>query len=119
MEEVKLDRRLQVAATISVEEMNKEKMLSGILQVNGKIFVFMAGWREQAQNGIVWEHVSVSANTMPTWDDMCAVKEIFWRDNEEVHQVHPKKSHYVNMHPNCLHLWRPKNGWREFEDARR
>ena len=56
-----------------------------------------------------WEHVSVSPynGKTPTWDDMCAVKNIFWDDEEEVLQFHPKKSQYINLKDNCLHLWRP------------
>ena len=54
-----------------------------------------------------WEHVSVSyRRRTPTWDEMCKVKDMFWHDDETVVQYHPKKSDYVNIHPNCLHLWR-------------
>ena len=54
-----------------------------------------------------WEHVSVSLrNRCPTWDEMCLVKDIFWRDDECVVQFHPPKSEYVNLHPYCLHLWK-------------
>ena len=58
-----------------------------------------------------WEHVSVSPykGKMPTWDDMCAIKDIFWDDEEAVIQIHPKKSEYVNVKDNCLHLWRHKS----------
>ena len=57
-----------------------------------------------------WEHVSVSpyGGKMPTWDDMCTIKDIFWEDEEAVIQIHPKKSEYVNIVDNCLHLWRNK-----------
>ena len=57
-----------------------------------------------------WEHVSISPynKKMPSWDDMCAIKDIFWEDEEEVIQIHPKKSEYVNIQENCLHLWRHK-----------
>jgi hypothetical protein len=55
-----------------------------------------------------WEHVSVSVagNRPPNWQEMCWVKDQFWGDEETVLQFHPKKSEYVNCHPNCLHLWR-------------
>jgi hypothetical protein len=55
-----------------------------------------------------WEHVSVSkANgKMPTWGEMCLVKDMFWRSDEVVVQYHPAKSDYVNYHEACLHLWR-------------
>ena len=58
-----------------------------------------------------WEHVSVElcARRLPTWEEMCIIKDIFWDDEEEVVQIHPKKSQYVNM-TEALHLWRPVNG---------
>jgi hypothetical protein len=58
-----------------------------------------------------WEHVSVSlADRCPTWDEMQFVKEMFWRDEEAVMQLHPPKSTYINVHPYVLHLWRPTGG---------
>lgn len=47
---------------------------------------------------------------MPSWDDMCQLKDMFFKENETVVQYHPAKSEYVNNMPNCLHLWRPTNG---------
>ena len=57
-----------------------------------------------------WDHVSVCPynRRTPTWDEMCAVKDMFFRDDEVVVQYHPAKSEYVNNMPNCLHLWRPR-----------
>ena len=57
-----------------------------------------------------WEHVSVSSKhkfTIPSWDDMCVLKDVFFSDEEEAYQIHPKKSQYVNLSENCLHLWKP------------
>ncbi len=59
--------------------------------------------------GAGWEHVSVAPfarRLTPSWDDMCLIKEIFWKDEEAVIQIHPPKAEYVNNVPNCLHLWR-------------
>jgi hypothetical protein len=55
-----------------------------------------------------WEHVSVSVagKHPPNWQEMSWVKDHFWRDDETVVQLHPARSQYVNIHPNCLHLWR-------------
>lgn len=62
----------------------------------------------QASDGKGWEHVSVSTPTRcPTWEEMCFIKSMFWDDEDVVIQYHPAKSDYVNMHPYCLHLWRP------------
>lgn len=74
---------------------------------------------EYAEAGL-WEHVSLhiryrtlrGANDKPltrtpTWDEMCAVKQRFWNDEEAVIQIHPPRSQYINTHPHVLHLWRP------------
>lgn len=54
-----------------------------------------------------WQHVSVSLkNRCPNWAEMSYVKELFWGDDETVVQFHPKKTEYVNLAENCLHLWR-------------
>lgn len=59
-----------------------------------------------------YEHVSFApySGKIPKWDDMCELKELFWDCEEEVYQIMPKKSQYVNIKDNCLHLWRPCNG---------
>lgn len=56
-----------------------------------------------------WEHVSVAPlnGSMPKWEDMCLIKNMFFEDEEWVVQFHPPKSEYVNNMQNCLHLWRP------------
>lgn len=61
-----------------------------------------------ASDGGGWEHVSVSLpDRCPTWADMCAIKDLFWDEQDCVMQLHPPRSEYVNNHPYCLHLWRP------------
>lgn len=60
-----------------------------------------------------WDHVSVSScnqKRCPTWDEMCAIKDMFFGPEEAVVQYHPPESMYVNNHPYCLHLWRPNSG---------
>lgn len=67
-------------------------------------FCIVASW------GMGWEHVSVSVvagGRCPTWEEMCKVKAWFWRDDEIVIQYHPAKADYINVHPYCLHMWRP------------
>ena len=59
--------------------------------------------------GIDWEHVSVSCrNRCPNWTEMCYVKDLFWDAEETVMQLHPPRSQWINLHPYCLHLWRPQ-----------
>lgn len=59
-------------------------------------------------DGMGWEHVSVSIRgRLPTWEEMCHVKRLFWGDEETVIEFHPPRSEYVNFHRGVLHLWRP------------
>lgn len=61
-------------------------------------------------NGITWEHVSVSLkNRLPTWQELMFIKMLFWDPEDEVLQFFPPQSEYINVHKNCLHLWRPIN----------
>lgn len=56
-----------------------------------------------------WEHLSVSMpSKTPTWEQMCMMKDIFWEEEEECLEYHPRKSEYVNIHNHCLHIWRPE-----------
>ncbi len=64
-----------------------------------------------ASKGEGWEHVSVSAEykgepLTPSWDIMCAIKDMFWTTDETVVQYHPCESEYVNFHSHCLHMWK-------------
>ena len=58
-----------------------------------------------------WEHVSGSYPNarlqIPSWKEMCFVKDLIWKPDEVVVQYHPAESDYVNIHPGVLHLWRP------------
>lgn len=62
-----------------------------------------------------WEHVSVHVRLqrgdtrLPTWDEMCRVKRLFWAADDVVVQFHPAEADYVNRHPHVLHLWRSVN----------
>lgn len=81
---------------------------------NGLFKVYIGGksFRVIASNGGGWEHVSVTlcnAKRCPTWEEMCAIKSMFFSPEETVVQYHPPESDYINNHPYCLHLWRPTN----------
>jgi len=59
-------------------------------------------------SGEGWEHVSVSAyKKTPTWGQMEWVRLQFWPDNSTVMQLHVPTTDHINMHNDCLHLWRP------------
>jgi hypothetical protein len=60
-----------------------------------------------------WEHVSVHAANrthklfVPTWEEMCSIKDLFWDPEDVVMQLHPARSVWINNNPATLHLWRP------------
>ena len=58
-----------------------------------------------------WEHLSVShKNKIPSWMTMQEMKEVFFKDDEECFQLHPKADDYVNNNEYTLHIWRPIDG---------
>jgi len=62
-----------------------------------------------ASNGDGWDHVSISLpHRTPTWREMDFVKRLFFKPDEIVMQLHPAESKHINLHENCLHLWRPQ-----------
>jgi hypothetical protein len=92
---------------------DSERLIFGVNGDSGngifKVFVSGKSFICIASNGGGWEHISVTRKSgkIPTWEEMCAIKDIFFNDEEEVVQYHPKKSEYVNIHEGCLHLWKP------------
>lgn len=61
-----------------------------------------------ASNGDGWDHLSVStAGRCPTWDEMDAIKRMFFRPAEVAMQLHLPPADHINCHPYTLHLWRP------------
>jgi hypothetical protein len=78
---------------------------NGILRIPARGLSIMFG------NGGGWEHVSVSrTDRCPTWEEMDWVKRQFWDDADTVMQLHVPSVEHVNVHPYCLHLWRPVDG---------
>lgn len=109
----------------NLNELNKYRLKNDELAIYGtngdagngvfKVFVNNRSFRVVASNGLGWDHVSVSPcnqkrKTCPTWEEMCAIKDMFFDHEETVMQLHPPVSEYVNIHPYCLHLWRPNDG---------
>ena len=58
-----------------------------------------------------WEHLSVSyRHRCPTWEEMCSMKDKFFRKDECCVQYHPAEKDYINVSKYCLHIWKPING---------
>lgn len=80
-----------------------EDGIKGYMCIERVDMTFVASW------GGGWDHVSVSPlkkKIVPSWEMMCKVKDIFFKPEEAVIQIHPPKDEYVNNMSNCLHLWR-------------
>jgi hypothetical protein len=81
---------------------------------NGAFLIPMTGGKlwTIAGESAGWEHVSVTRadQKIPSWNEMCRIKDMFWDEEDCVVQFHPPRSCYVNVHPGCLHLWRPVDG---------
>lgn len=61
---------------------------------------------ERKSDGKYWLHVSVSRKDWsPSHEDMAKVKRSFIGDRRYAYSVWPPAKLYVNIHPNCLHLW--------------
>jgi hypothetical protein len=59
-------------------------------------------------DGALWLHVSASHRSrVPTWAEMCAVKELFIGPDRWAVQLHPPATEHINIHPLCLHLFAP------------
>lgn len=109
-DEISQDKRL-LKQKVDVDPINRNRFSGeGWLVLNPKKVSEAAkvifGSHEQ---GGIMEHISVSfPNRNPTWDEMCIAKDVFWPEEEECYELHPKRSEYINIHPHCLHIWRKK-----------
>ena len=96
-DEIRNNRRFQ-------SEVKGEDGGRGWLTIRGRIF------RVVYSNGGGWDHVSVSLrNRCASWEEMFEIKDLFFLPEECCVEYHPAKRDYVNVHPYCLHIWRPQS----------
>lgn len=75
---------------------------------NGKFIIPHKRMTIVCSNGGGWDHVSVSvADRCPSWDEMEWVKREFFEDGDCCMQLHVPPGQHINVHPYCLHIWRP------------
>jgi len=97
----------------NIDEILKSPRLSGVKRSEDGFSALYTVHSFQASLicswGAGWEHVSImplKKRIVPSWEDMCYLKDIIFEEDEAVIQIHPPKAEYVNNAPNCLHLWR-------------
>lgn len=73
------------------------------------------GCDEHGADGKHFEHLSFHIigreGIIPTWEQMCEMKNLVFQDEEECYQVFPKKSQYfhgIGNMKNVMHIWRDK-----------
>ena len=104
--ELKMERVIKLFPTNS----NKSCIRMGIFEFpldNGEATLLCAGLIRE-----YWEHVFLDlrhSERCPTYEEMCYLKQYFFRKNEITLQIHPKQSEYVNACQHRLHLWRKVN----------
>lgn len=81
---------------------------------SGNVFIVIASngsdWQACGLPGTPWEHVSVhlrGKDRCPSWAEMCWIKDLFWRPDECVMQLHVPAADHQNCHETTLPLWRP------------
>ena len=81
-----------------------------------EIILFMRDLDTGAQYGLSagyldelpYIHASVSREkAMPTYEDLCRLKEAVFGADRYAAMVFPPASFHVNIHKHCLHLWGP------------
>lgn len=56
-------------------------------------------------------HASIAhPDRYPTWAEILSVRNWIFPAEMEVVMVLARRSEYVNLHPNCFHLWQSKCG---------
>jgi hypothetical protein len=58
-----------------------------------------------------WTHASIAYQTVvPTYEELCRLKEAVWGDDGYAYQVFVPVSEHVNIHEFALHLWGRADG---------
>lgn len=103
----------------NLHELNSHRDTNAEMKIYGHLGDSVGGvFRVRCQTGVTvavvassgegWDHVSVSLRSRcPIWDEMEEVKRLFFKDDETAVQLHVPPALHINVHPYCLHLWRP------------
>ena len=115
----------------SFNELNSGYRLYGIRNISPKYQIYsgMVEFPSGLKASVIFgfkeadgkmEHVSVSPvnpRHVCTWEEMCWIKDLFFKPDEMCVQVHPREDRYIHgvgsgsrRTENVLHIWRPADG---------
>jgi len=93
-------------------------------KVTRNSFLASAGWRHTPTDLVVsagvedverWGpllHISMSySDHDPSWEEIKALRAIFFPMDCDVAMMLPRQADYVNLHPHCFHLWQTPQMW--------
>lgn len=98
----------------SKDEILKDKRVKSVPSIFTDTYIVklkQADFRVMAGVDGDYEHVSVTVKgkkRIPTWYELCTIKDIFFYEDEECIQYFPKKAEYINVHEYCMHIWRER-----------
>jgi hypothetical protein len=106
---------MRAAPNLRVQKYRQPDPNTGIVYSTDNEAWFLIPYQGQTlkvivSEGLGWDHVSVSHRSRcPTWLEMVFIRDLFFRDDETVIQFHVPRADHINVHPYCLHLWRPQS----------
>jgi len=78
----------------------------GFCLQNGRLRQSVIGSACVEADGKRWIHLSIAgADRLPSYEDLCWLKRAFLGEEAKAVMVFPPKSHHVNLHSRCLHLF--------------
>jgi hypothetical protein len=67
--------------------------------------------QEPTRHGRLW-HLSISRNDRyPSWDEIREARDSLLPKDMDFMMILPQEKDYVNVHPNCFHLWQAPKEW--------
>lgn len=64
-------------------------------------------WKRIQVSLLNWWHQQLKV--FPTWDEMCAIKDIFFNDDEAIIEIHPSDEYKIYEKDYTIDLWKPLN----------
>lgn len=82
----------------------------------GRVYLTLDGLQviasnDETQHGLLLHVSATCAERYPTWEELVAVRGAFFGDGVDAMMMMPRQVDYVNLHPNCFHIWETPTEW--------